>query len=109
VEEALAAAERQINAILPKMVDEATRLDRAKAGPGKKFTYIYTMISAKASDIDSGAWREKFVPAVRKDVQEAEGMKSLFRLGTTVHYRYHGSDGVLIDEIIISPTEVLAK
>ena len=54
VEEALVTAERQLNAMVPKMVDDSTRLDGAKAGPGKKFTYTYTLVSRKASEINSG-------------------------------------------------------
>ncbi|MEY4938591.1 MAG: hypothetical protein RIQ93_326 [Verrucomicrobiota bacterium] len=109
VEEALAAAERQVNAMGPKMVDDTTRLDGAKAGPGKKFTYTYTLVSLKAADVDSGAWKQKVVPTIRKNMRDAQGMRYLFQVGTTVHYRYLGSDGAVIDEIVMTPAEALAR
>jgi hypothetical protein len=109
VEEALVVAERQVNAMAPKMIDDATRLDGAKAGPGKKFTYTYTLVSMKAAEVDAASWKQKVVPTVRKNMRETEGMKSLFQAGTTVHYKYLGKDGAPIDEIIMTPAEALGK
>ena len=105
VEEALVTAERQLNAMVPKMVDDSTRLDGAKAGPGKKFTYTYTLVSRKASEINSGEWKQKVVPVIRKNMRETPGLRTLFQVGTTVNYKYLGSDGALIDEIVMTPAE----
>lgn len=109
IEAALHAAEAQINSSVPKMVDAATRLDGAKAGPGKRLVYLYTLIEHKASDIDMPRWRNQVAPGIRKNIKAASGMRYLFELGTVVTYRYSGNDGVLIDEIVVSPSEVLQK
>jgi hypothetical protein len=105
VEEALFTAERQLNAMVPKMVDDSTRLDGAKAGPGKRFTYTYTLVSRKASEINSVEWKQKVVPMIRKNMRETPALRTLFQVGTTVSYKYVGSDGVLVDEIVMTPAE----
>lgn len=109
IEAALHQAEAQINATVPKMVDAVTRLDGAKVGPGKRLVYIYTLIGHKAADIDMALWRNQAAPEIRKNIKAAAGMRTLFELGTVVTYRYSGSDGVLVDEIVVTPGEVLQK
>ena len=109
IEKMLRQAEDQINSISPKMVDNGIRMDGAKAGPGKRLKYLYTFVGRKAADVDMTVWRNKGVPAVRQKIMGQKEMRALFEVGTTVIYRYSGSDGVLIDEIIITPAEVLRQ
>ena len=43
IETQLETLAANVNHQLPKQVDEVTRWDRVEAGPGKKFSYIYTV------------------------------------------------------------------
>lgn len=105
----LAAAEGTVNAMAPMMLNPFTRLDGATVGPGKKFTYKYTLLKQKAAEVDVSKWRQSVVPMLKKDVRASKAMLPLFQQGVTVCYRYHGKDGVLIDEIAIDPSDVLGK
>src|ERR1039458_6669331 len=58
-------AVREINANVPKMVDEATRLDSASAGPRRRLTYNLTLISMKAQAIDRVALKQNVRPTPR--------------------------------------------
>ena len=109
VEAALRQAEVQINSTAPKMVDAETRLDGATAGPGRRLKYGYTVVRYKASEIDMNSWRNQVAPDIKRNVRNAEGMRYLFEIGTTVTYRYSGSDGVFVDEIVVTPGEVIQK
>jgi hypothetical protein len=100
---------REINATVPKMVDETTRLDRASAGPGRRLTYDLTLISLKAQDVDRTAWKQSVAPSIRANMSQTKGMHTLLAAGITVASRYSSSDGVLIDEIILRPEELSAK
>jgi hypothetical protein len=102
-------AVREINANVPKMVDEATRLDSASAGPGRRLTYNLTLISMKAQAIDRVAWKQNVVPTIRTNMAQTKGMHTLLAPGVTVASRYSSSDGVLIDEIVMKPEELSTK
>ena len=102
-------AVREINANVPKMVDEATRLDSASAGPGRRLTYNLTLISMKAQAIDRVAWKQNVVPTIRTNMAQTKGMHTLLAAGVTVASRYSSSDGVLIDEIVMKPEELSTK
>jgi hypothetical protein len=100
---------RAINATAPKMVDEATRLDGASAGPGRRLTYNLTLVSQKAQDIDRVAWKQNIVPKIRANMAQTQGMHTLLAAGVTVVSRYSSSDGVLIDEIVMKPEDLSTK
>jgi hypothetical protein len=102
-------AVREINANVPKMVDEATRLDSASAGPRRRLTYNLTLISMKAQAIDRVAWKQNVVPTIRTNMAQTKGMHTLLAAGVTVASRYSSSDGVLIDEIVMKPEELSTK
>ena len=97
---------RAINATAPKMVDEATRLDSALAGPGRRLTYNLTLVSQKAQGVDREAWKQNVVPKIRANMTQTQGMHTLLAAGVTVVSRYSSSDGVLIDEIVIKPEDL---
>lgn len=90
-------------------MDETTRLDNAEAGPGSRLTYNCTLTPMKASEVDLEVWKRDFVPTIRKNIKETEGMRYLFEIGTKVLYRYYGNNGELFDEIVMTPDEVLTN
>lgn len=106
---ALTVAETQVNSMSPRNLDSSTRLDGATAGPGKRFTYKYTLLKQKAAEVNVGQWRQAVVPMLKRNVQASREMRPLFQNGVTVCYRYHGKDGVLVDEIVFNPSDVLGK
>jgi len=96
----------EINATAPKMVDEATRLNGASAGPGRRLTYDMTLISLKSQDVDRVAWKRDAVPTIRANMAKTKAMHTLLAAGVTVTSRYSSSDGVLVDEIVMTPEEL---
>lgn len=104
----LRQAEAQINSTAPKMLDQFTRVDGAKAGPGKRFMYLYTIINVNSDTVNLTAWRNQVAPALKQQIKKTRGVRTLFEAGVTVTYRYSGADGALIGEIIITPQEGLS-
>jgi hypothetical protein len=102
-------AAREINATVPKMVDQTTRLDGVAAGPGRRLTYNLTLVSLKAQEIDRAAWKQNVVPSIRANTAQTKGMHALLAGGVTIVCRYTSSDGVLIDEIVMKPEELSPK
>jgi len=99
-------AAREINATVPKMVDQATRLDGAAAGSGRRLTYNLTLVSLKAQEIDRAAWKQNVAPSIRAHLAQTKGMHTLLAAGVTVVCRYFSSDGTLIDEIVMKPEDL---
>jgi hypothetical protein len=104
IDDRLSKAERDVNRASPKMLDEETRLDGAKAGPGRRFTYRYTLLSRK-SEIDRSTWENTAAPAIRGRIKQARELRSLFEDGVTLVYRYDTLDGQFFDEIVVTPAE----
>ena len=92
----------------PKTVGD-TRFDGAVAGPGMNYTYLYTLYRTPAAKIDARHWQQDFVPTVRAQMKTSPGLIELFRAGVTVHFRYRGQEGKLIQDIVMTPAESLAK
>jgi hypothetical protein len=107
-ERQLAEAARELNAQAPRMLDAGTRLDGGKAGPGNRFTYNYTLTQLRSTDIDPAEWQRNVVPQIKTKMRNGV-LAPMFKRGTTVVYRHSGSDGVLVSEIEMSPTDGLAK
>ncbi len=89
------SVERQIeklasdmNKQLPMQVDEMTRLDRVEPGPGKTYSYIYT-ISKDLTDQEKQAVQE----STTRRALAAPEMQTIFSAGVTVWYKYHDAAG----------------
>ncbi|MDD5706539.1 MAG: hypothetical protein PHR35_11480 [Kiritimatiellae bacterium] len=100
------AVVREINATCPKMLDEVTRMDGATAGPGKLVTIRETVLAMDGATTDMVAWRTTIAPRIRASSAQAPGIRKLLAAGTTVIYQYNGRDGVIIDKIKLTRTDL---
>ena len=95
----------QINATLPMMVDKDTRLDATQGGPGKNFSYYYTLPQYASSELDPVAVKDAISPLVRSNVCGNKDMRKMFEIGVTAHYIYRGNDGVEVVRLAITPAD----
>ncbi len=93
------------NSTLPMMVDRNTRWDTTMAGPGKNFTYFYTMPGHASADLDPVATREAIAPQVTGNVCGNKDMQVMFKAGVTAHYVYRGNDGAEVVRLAIAPAD----
>lgn len=99
LEAVLAATINLINQDLPKMMDNNTRLDRTLLEPGKKFTYLVTLVNSARSDINITALDNAFRTHFRKHVCTNVKMQSYLKGGVTIIYRYQDKNGEVIADI----------
>ncbi|HPB69062.1 MAG TPA: hypothetical protein PLT76_03110 [Candidatus Omnitrophota bacterium] len=104
-DEEVMAVVNELNAQLPKMLDDDTRLERIEGGPGKKLVYICTMVNYSSQDISKELFDKEVAPYVKQGLQTDRTLYPLFRKGITIVYRYFGSDGVYISEVVKRPHE----
>ena len=82
----------EINSTLPRMVDPATRLDKAIAGPGATMTYLYTMPGQTAADFDLSMAGEA-AELIKAHACGSPPLLNLLNKGAKATYVYRGADG----------------
>ena len=92
------AAARQVNAQLPKQIDEITRLDSIST-EGPLLTYHYTILRP-VSSLPAGA-AERLGTMTRTMVCGQAQMRQTLQLGGSYAYRWVDNAGVLIHEVRI--------
>ena len=95
----------RMNKSMPITVDRDTRINRVSSGPGRKFTYHYSMTRLRMSDFD----RNEMISGLRK--QLIEGYKNQADLkyfknnNVTLDYSYVDVDGNHFATISITPED----
>lgn len=105
VEATLQQVATQINAQLPRMLDQETRMDEARSGPGKTLTYFYTLTSYDSREVDHQSALSAIEPGVRRRECNSSKMRVLFTSGVTAQFVYRGNDGGEITSFAISPAD----
>jgi len=105
VDEALVKIVDQINKQLPMSVDRDTRWDSTQAGPGRAFTYHYTIVTARAAEVDTAGFNKAMSSHLRNSVCSNPDMQVFFKNGVTVSYSYRSNEGRHISKVTITPRD----
>lgn len=88
----LAQLAGEINSTLPRMIDSATRLDKAIAGPGETITYLYTVPGQVTANFDLSMAAEA-AKVIRAHACGSLPLLDLLKRGAKATYIYRGADG----------------
>jgi Tfp pilus assembly major pilin PilA len=100
----LQATAEEVNKGLPKTLDKATRMESSVVGPGRKFTYLYTMVNLSRESINDSQM-EKFSKIIKNRACTMKELEEFFINKTVVGYRYNDMDGKLIQQIDVHPSD----
>ena len=103
IEEAMAAAAKQMRPQLPMKVDEITTLQSVMSS-GRLLIYNYT-IELKKAEIDHAAFMSQMKNNLRTNVCEQKSMAEAIKYGGEYMYSYIGADGIRIGEFKIGKRE----
>jgi hypothetical protein len=92
---------RKMNAKLPKLIDNETRMEKMIVGPGKKVTYVYTLVVRSSSEMDANAFYNDLRPYFINNICKGD-MKDALKMGVTFIYSYYGNDNGHIADIPIT-------
>jgi len=96
----------QSNKQLPKLIDEDTRLDYIKAGPGLYLTYNYTLVGfPSTSRVPEAFFLKDMRDRNLSEFCSNQGMLALFKKGTTFVFSYKTADGGFYPNISITPKD----
>jgi hypothetical protein len=96
LQQELTRAANGVNASTPRMIDNITRLDGARAGPGTLFTYEYTLTNISASVLSPASLetlQRRLSVDVRQTVCSEAALQPLLRVGAVVRFHYSDRDG----------------
>ncbi len=105
IEQSLESAAQEVNKTCPRNVDAETRLDKTEAGPGKTFTYQYTLINRTKSELDIEKLNAALRHGIVKGYKTDPAMKVFRDNGVTMHYRYNDKEGVALTEVVVAPND----
>lgn len=105
----LPAMAEQLNQSAPRNVDAETRFDQAVAGPGRSFTYRFTLLNVPSKNIAPGKFDETIVSAILKSDCALPNVKEFFSHNIDVKYEYRGNDGPLIWTVLMTPALCAGK
>lgn len=95
----------KLNKTCPFMVDRDTRLDNAIGGPGKNFTYNYTVVNYAAEEIDADQVKSNIYPAMLNDIKTNPDIEIFRKNEVTLIYKYKDKNGKFLFDIEISPED----
>lgn len=95
----------ELNKTLPMMVDSETRLDTTVPGPGKKFTYVYTLVNQDGSNLDATVLQNKLKPKILAGYKTSDAMKVFRDANVEMDYQYKDKNGNFLCKISVSPKD----
>lgn len=104
-DEALLQSAVEMNRTLPMMVDKDTRLDATTAGPGRRFTYSYTLINHAVADLDVSVLQNGLRPSLIANYKSLPQMKEFRDANVELHYQYKDKNGAFVADIMVSPKD----
>ena len=103
IKEVLQGFADEVNKTCPQILDEQTRLNRAVAGPGRKFTYMYTITGVE--QLDKNDFINAMRPNLLENSQYSDEMESFRQMGAEIKWVYSQENGDEFAHITISPDE----
>ena len=97
----LEEAAQELNASLPAMVDEQTRLDEAEA-LGREFHYRYTLLGGTPVHGDRAALASRLTPHLTRTVCGNAQMRDFLYPDVTAVYTYRDEAGSVLTSIRVS-------
>ena len=101
LERSLRHTSEQLESRLPMMVDDATRWESTVPGPGRKWTYVYTLVTATSGDVTGQQIQDALGEKIRTSVCTTREMQVFVKNKVQVVYHYNGNDGVDIGEVVV--------
>jgi len=84
---------------LPVMVDDVTRWDDAIAGPGRNWTYMYTIVVPESKNLNNQKINDYLGNKLRNSVCIQKEMELFVENDVKLKYIYHDLEGNLIGKV----------
>ena len=106
-EDVLRKNAQAMNRKCPIIVEKDVRLDSTSAGPGKRFTYYYTMLAQTRDSVDVKSFEYRLRPVLTNNLRTNESLELIRKNRADVDYRFFDRKGRLICDIGVKPEDYL--
>jgi hypothetical protein len=87
------------------MVDKNTRLNNTLGGPGRRFTYNYTLVNFSADEIDKDKFIAAMKPKILNGVKTNKDMEGFRNKNVEIVYVYKSKENKEVARIVVSPSD----
>jgi len=108
-EEVLRRNAEAMNRKCPIVVQDGVRLDSTSAGPGKRFTYYYTLIGQSRDSVDARSMENRLRPILTENLRTSRSLEVLRKNRPDVDYRFLDRKGRLVLSIVVRPEEYAGR
>jgi len=105
IETQMVEAAEKANLTLPRTVDDDTRLDKVEAGPGKIFTYLYTLPNKVAADVDSQQLHAGLLALAKTRLCTNPSTRKMIQNAVTLQLVYRDKNGVEVTRVSLSQSD----
>ena len=92
-EEVLKENAESMNRKCPILVEKDVRLDSTSAGPGRRFTYHYTLLDRTLDSMDVKSFENRLRPNLTNNLRTNKNLEILRRNRANVDYRFFDKKG----------------
>lgn len=92
----------EMNKSLPTMIDSDTRFDRVGTGPGRRITYVRTLVNYTANEMPARMLENLIGESIHNGVCSAPEMQIWLNDDVTIVYRYSDRHGNYIHQFIVN-------
>ena len=96
---------QEINKTCPRMIDQDTQLDNVVTGPGKRFTYNYTLVNNTAESLNIERLKNHQNHSIIHSVRTNPCMEDLRKNEVYLIYSYKDKDKKNLFDIHITPDD----
>lgn len=104
-EDLLRMTAQRMSAQMPMKIDADTSMDSVSSGPGRVFTYNYTVTTATKDQIDFATIESAFRPKLLNNYKLQSSMKAFRDHNVELRYVYYDKNKEYITTIAISPKD----
>jgi hypothetical protein len=87
------------------MIDKDTRLESTFTGPGRIWTFVFTIIPPESKKLNQAGLQAYLGPRVTKGFCTLPQTRIFLEQDVTVILRYNRNDGVKIGDITVKPSD----
>lgn len=103
LDDILQRVSQQMNRRMPEAIDSETRLDRVSAEPGPRFTFHYSLLGLRGSEVNRSEFARTIQSHLAQRLCDSSQVQTFFRHGVTVVYLYRSNDGQALGGIDFAP------
>jgi len=96
IEHQISQRAQELNRQLPKQIDESLRCERVEVGPGRRFSYVYTVTKPLTNQ-----QKQSMQEAAKRRALTDQAMRTMLAMNVTIRYVFYDTSGRTLFEYTV--------